>query len=165
MWRMKDVMDEIYRWYYQYIYVKKKCNRFYRYMLDSESRCIMRLREKMALRFDDVERFIKNFVYENMEFEIPELAVIAAKNVIVCLMEENSIARKNMNYTKILLDHSKWRNAYKCVKSTENFTINDDDTIVPVWGARMYGDYSKHKWTGCSNIWSGGGKDTYSGRR
>lgn len=132
-------------WLYRKLYIKKKCAPFYKYLLDAESKRIMHLREKFSAKsqWDDCG-FIRELAEEDMQFRI---ALPEEKKVIVCLMDGSAVALKRMNYTKILLDHSQWKDSYRCVKFTDNFRACDEDVIIPVWGRGEYDlDFLKWKW-------------------
>lgn len=142
---IKKIMVAFYRtcWLYRRLYIKKKCAPFYKYMLDAESKRIMHLRERFSAQswWDDY-KFIREFTKEDMQFRI---GLLSGKRVIVCLMDESAVALKRMNYTKILFDHSQWKDSYQCVRLTDDFCVCDEDVIVPVWGRGFDADFLKHK--------------------
>lgn len=138
----RKVRNAVYWWNValRYLYIKIKCAPYYKYMLDQESKRIMKLRQSLSAcpNIKSVEKFIKKFASDDMEFEISELDEEGEeKNIVLCLMEENAYAISWMNCTKVLLEHSKWRNSYRCVKLTDNFSVNDEDIIVPVYGKNL----------------------------
>lgn len=49
-------------------------------------------------------------------------------------MEEGLDAVKSLKYTCTLLDYSKYKDKYRCVKRTDNFVVQEDEVLVPVWG-------------------------------
>lgn len=139
---MGKIKNAIYWWHewQHYRNIRKKYIPFQKYMLDSESKRIMHLRGKF-IAHPDIESFIRDFSQDNVQFEIPELDELAAKNIVICLMEEDSTAIKRMRYTQILLQHSKYRERYSCIQFSDNsgdFASYQEDTIiVPVWGANL----------------------------
>ncbi len=133
---MSKISNAIY-WFHEckrYMGIKRKCFPFHKYMLDSESKRIMRLRERY-ISHPDIETFIRQLAKGDVQFEISELPLLPSQgNVILYLMVEDATAIKRLNYTKILLEHSIWRERFYCVKIHENFNIQKEDIVVPVWG-------------------------------
>lgn len=139
MGKIKNAIYWLHEWQ-RYITIRKKYMPFQKYLLDAESKRIMRLRGKF-ISHPDIEAFLKDFAGSGMTFEIPELDIYAVSNIIICLMEEDNTAIKRMRYTQLLLQHSKYRERYSCIKysdGSEHFGSYTKDTIiVPVWGANF----------------------------
>lgn len=128
--KMRDKIE----WMIHYLRLKRRVHFVYKYILDKESKRIMKLRARNILHNynRDVEHFIKDVVKLGKEFEIPELNENI--NIILCQTEKNLSAKKRLHYTQILLDHSKYRNHYKCVNIEDDFEINEGVVLVPIWG-------------------------------
>lgn len=139
---LRKIKEAIYyrsRRIYNRLHVKMKCAPYYKYMLDAESKRILRLRGNCT----SYVGLINNFVKDDMKFAISELDDY--QYIVVCLLDESTDAVEKMNYTKILLEHSKWRNSYRCIKWTDDIHILDGETVVPVWGTELNINILKQK--------------------
>lgn len=120
----------------KFIQIKTKTWPYYRYLLDSESKCLMKIRERNLFHHYNIEFFIKDLIKVGKTFTIEELSGKSGK-IILCQMDFGNQAVIRMNYTKLLLDNSEWKDKYRVVTINDYLCCGEDEFIVPIYSGSL----------------------------
>lgn len=117
----------------KYLGIMSKTRPYYRYLLDSESKNIMKIRERNLFHHYNIELFIKDLIRLGKFFTIEELEERRGERIVLCIMDIGNLALVRLNYTKLLLDNSEWKSRYRVVTITDNICVDEKEFVIPIY--------------------------------
>lgn len=121
----------------KYMIIKAKTRFVYRYLLDSESKSIMKIREKNLFHHYNIEFFVNQLVMLNKKFMITELSEKYGYKIVLYQMDFEHLSFLRMNYTKVLLENSEWHGKYRILTIRDSHVLDENEFVIPIYSGKL----------------------------